>query len=96
MKASLLFLTIFLCIGQSTSVELAPEMNSKLAVSEIPIKIIQNASQYYTIANSKDNWVVVLYEKWCGYSQITLKMLDVLRKNPDFIKTGVSHLKAVV
>jgi hypothetical protein len=56
----------------------------------MPIKVLQNASQYYSIAQSKDNWVVVLYEKWCGYSQITLKMLDELRKNAEFIKTGVS------
>lgn len=64
----------------------------KPGVIEVPIKTIQSPSQYYTIAQSTDNWVVVLYEKWCGYSQITLKMLDELRKNQEFIKTGVSPL----
>ena len=62
----------------------------KKDLQEIPIKHIQNVSQYYTIAQSKENWVVVLYEKWCGYSQVTIKMLDELRKNADFIKSGVS------
>ena len=62
-------------------------------VIEVPIKKLRNSSEYYSIAQSEDNWVVVLYEKWCGYSQTTLKMLDELRKNAEFIKTKVIVLK---
>lgn len=63
--------------------------NLKPQVLEVPIKTITSPSQYYAIAQSKDNWVVILYEKWCGYSQVSLKMLEELRKNKEFIKTQV-------
>ena len=65
--------------------------NLKPQVLEVPIKTITSPSQYYAIAQSKDNWVVILYEKWCGYSQVSLKMLEELRKNKEFIKTQVKH-----
>jgi len=72
-----------------TPIDPGAPLDIQANLMEVPITRIRNASEYYSIAQSSDNWVVVLYEKWCGYSQTTLKMLDELRKNKDFIKTKV-------
>ena len=56
---------------------------------EIQIKKLSNIAEYYSIAGSPGNTLIVLYEQWCGYSQVTLKLLDDLRKNQEFLKTKV-------
>jgi hypothetical protein len=89
MMRTILLTLIFTQFIYLQPIDPATPLDLNQGVIEVPIKILRNASEYYSIAQSQDNWVVVLYEKWCGYSQTTLKMLDELRKNSEFIKTKV-------
>lgn len=86
--AFLLILSITMISLQSQPATDLPDGTPRV-LPEISVQQISNVAEYYSIAGSKGNSLVVLYEQWCGYSQVTLKLLEELRKNQEFLKTKV-------
>ena len=53
----------------------------------IEIQHIRSPKEYYNLSALQTPTLVVIYEEWCGYSQITLKIMEQLRKDQNFLKT---------
>lgn len=84
-------LLITTALSQKTAKDLPSIDAEGKELAPIPIRHLRSPAEFFKITQSKGVSLVVLYEQWCGYSQITLNILEQLSSNQDFLKTGVGE-----
>ena len=98
MKANLLnilTITVFLSFQISCGVQNQdlPSIDTKPKdLPPLPIRHLKNPREFRNLSQADGSSLVILYEQWCGYSQMTLNLMEQLSRNQDFLRTKVHHI----
>ena len=98
MKANLLnilIITVILsfqltCVVQNQDL---PSIDAKPKdLPPLPIRHLRSPKEFRNLSQADGSSLVILYEQWCGYSQMTLNLMEQLSRNQDFLRTKVQHI----